>query len=160
MDIPAYGERSLAKNLEENDKKFSVEPCRVGERERVFEKVVWTSQIWFFKNLIHEFRLIEKQFRLIETDRGFSKILKQFQNNFDWSKNRLDQSKQTEASLNNFKRISIDRKIDWINRNWQRLTKFEEKHSFWKKIQEQLKALKLMNKMHKYVMIWFSKTRI
>ena len=36
MDIPAYGERNQAKNLEENDKKFSVEPCRVGERERKF----------------------------------------------------------------------------------------------------------------------------
>ena len=27
MDIPAYGERNLAKKLEENDKKFSMEPC-------------------------------------------------------------------------------------------------------------------------------------
>ena len=34
MDIPAYGERNLARNQEENDKKFAVEPCRVGEREK------------------------------------------------------------------------------------------------------------------------------
>ena len=34
MDIPAYGERNIARNQEENDKKFAVEPCRVGERER------------------------------------------------------------------------------------------------------------------------------
>ena len=34
MDIPAYGERNLARNQEENDKKFAVEPCRVGERVR------------------------------------------------------------------------------------------------------------------------------
>ena len=67
-----------------------MEPCRVGEREKglksFFEK---TSQIRFFKNLIHEFQLIEKQFRLIETDRGSQKILNA---------------------------ISIDRKTDWINR--------------------------------------------
>ena len=61
------------------------------------------------------------------------KIFKKFQNNFDWSKNRLDQSKQTEASLNNFKTISIDRKTDWINRNRQRLTKFWGKTQFLKK---------------------------
>ena len=38
MDIPTYGE--------ENDKKIVVEPCQVGEREKVlkcFEKMVWTS---------------------------------------------------------------------------------------------------------------------
>ena len=34
MDIPAYGEKNLARNQEENDKKIAVEPYRVGERER------------------------------------------------------------------------------------------------------------------------------
>ena len=85
IDIPAYGERNLVKNLEQNDKKILMEPYRVGERER--EKVLkkWFEQVKydFLKNLIYEFRLIEKQFRLIETERGFSKILKQFQNSFD-----------------------------------------------------------------------------
>ena len=41
MDIPAYGEKNLARNQEENNKKFVVEPCRVGEREeslKTFEK--------------------------------------------------------------------------------------------------------------------------
>ena len=41
MDMPAYGERNLARNQEENDKKFAVKPCRVGEREKslkTFEK--------------------------------------------------------------------------------------------------------------------------
>ena len=42
------------------------------------------------KNLIHDFRLIENQFQLIKTDKGSSKFLKT---------------------------ISIDRKIDMINRN-------------------------------------------
>ena len=79
MDIPAYGERNLAKDLEDNDKQFSVEPCRVGEREKVLKK--WIEQVKTElkkkkKKLIHEFRLIE-------IDRRFSKFLKQFQNNFD-----------------------------------------------------------------------------
>ena len=43
----------------------------------------------FFKNLIHDFQLIENQFQLIETDRGSQTILNA---------------------------ILIDRKIDWINR--------------------------------------------
>ena len=41
MDIPTYGEKNLARNLEENDKKIDVEPCWVGEREKslkTFEK--------------------------------------------------------------------------------------------------------------------------
>ena len=38
MDIPAYGERNLARNLEKNNKKIIVEPCRVGEREKVLKK--------------------------------------------------------------------------------------------------------------------------
>ena len=36
IDIPAQGERILARNLEENDKKIVVEPCQVGEREKKF----------------------------------------------------------------------------------------------------------------------------
>ena len=51
--------------------------------------MILKSQDLFFKNLIHDIRLIEKQFRSIETDRGSPKILKE---------------------------ISIDRKIVWINR--------------------------------------------
>ena len=43
IDIPAYGERNLAKNLEENDKKILVEPCRVREREKVLKK--WFEQV-------------------------------------------------------------------------------------------------------------------
>ena len=34
IDIPAQGERTFARNLEENDKKISMEPCQVGEREK------------------------------------------------------------------------------------------------------------------------------
>ena len=61
------------------------------ERKR-FEKFLkkWFEQVKyeFFKNLIHDVQLIEKQVRSIEPDRG---------------------------SLKFFKRTSIDRKLDWIN---------------------------------------------
>ena len=45
MDLPALGEENLAKDSEENDKKWKILLCRVGERERerkvekTFEKV-------------------------------------------------------------------------------------------------------------------------
>ena len=43
MDISAYGEKNLARNQEENDKKFAVKPCQVEERKeslKTFEKCV------------------------------------------------------------------------------------------------------------------------
>ena len=65
-----------------------------------FEKV----QSVFFKNMIHEFRSIEKQPRSIEIDRDFNKpILKEF----DRSKNTFDRSKQTEAFSNKFKNFRL-----------------------------------------------------
>ena len=53
------------KNLVENDKKSSVQPCQVGEREREkfekgFEKVFESVKALFLKNLKHDVRLIEK----------------------------------------------------------------------------------------------------
>ena len=43
-----------------------------------FEKVsLKRSRSVFFKNLIHDVRLIEKQFRSIETDGGSPKILRE-----------------------------------------------------------------------------------
>ena len=66
-------------------------PCR-RERKRI-EKFLkkWLEQVKseFFKNLIHDVRLIKKQVRSIEPDKGSKKILK---------------------------RISIDQKTDLINR--------------------------------------------
>ena len=50
MDIPAWGEENLARNLVENDKKLMIELVRVGERERerevwkLLKKVSWISQ--------------------------------------------------------------------------------------------------------------------
>ena len=88
-----------------------MEPCQIGEREeslKRFEKV----QSDFLKNMIHEFRSIEKQPRSIETDRDFNKtILKKF----DRSKISFDRLKQSKALSNIFKKISTDRKIEWID---------------------------------------------
>ena len=90
--------------------------------------------------MIHEFRSIEKHPRSIETDRDFNKtILKEF----DRSKISFDRSKQSETLSNIFKKISIDRKIKWIDRNGQRLTKFEEKHSFLKKNSESTQSIEI-----------------
>ena len=58
--------------------------------EKTFEKVFESVKEPFLKNLKHDVRLIEKQVRSIEPGRG---------------------------SLNFLNKISIDRKIDWINRN-------------------------------------------
>ena len=68
--------------MEENDKKFSVEPCRVGEREKVLKK--WFEQVKsdFLKKPDSRVLIDRNQFRLIETARDFSKILKQFQRHF------------------------------------------------------------------------------
>ena len=46
MVLPALREENLAKILEENDKKFVVPPCQVGERRKVekrFEKDVFET---------------------------------------------------------------------------------------------------------------------
>ena len=70
------------KKTEEKRQKIENEPCpnrREREREK-FEKLLKSEfeqvKLSFFKNLIHDFQLIENQFRLIETDIGSLKILK------------------------------------------------------------------------------------
>ena len=59
--------------------------------EKSFEKVFESVKELFLKNLKHDARLIKKQVRLIEPGRG---------------------------SLNFLNKISIDQKLDWINRNF------------------------------------------
>ena len=73
--------------------------------------------------MIHEFRLIEKQFQLIKIDRDFSKNFKQFQRHFRLIEKQVGSIETDGDFLKQFKTISIDRKADWINQNWQRLTK-------------------------------------
>ena len=74
MVLSALREENLAKIEEENDKKFVVQPCQVGERRKV-EKLFWkrcfeTVKELFLKNLKYDVRLIEKQVRSIEPSRG------------------------------------------------------------------------------------------
>ena len=71
----------------------------------------------FLKNLKHNVRLIEKQVRSIEPSRGLLKFLN---------------------------KISIDRKLDWINRNSKKKKSFlEKKHNF---LKTYLKALNIKYK--------------
>ena len=74
MVLPASREENLAKILEENEKKFVVLPCQVGERrkvEKLFEKdVLKQSKNCFKKKLKYDLRLIKKQVRSIEPGRG------------------------------------------------------------------------------------------
>ena len=52
MVLSALREENLAKILEENDKKFVVLPCQVGERrkvEKLLKKMFWNSQRTVFK---------------------------------------------------------------------------------------------------------------
>ena len=50
MVLPALSEENLAKIEEENDKKFEVLPCQVGERRKV-EKTFWKGCFEIFKEL-------------------------------------------------------------------------------------------------------------
>ena len=133
----ALGEGNLAKKKGRKRQKFVSEPwpSRM-EREKAknfLKKCLSDLKLNFFKNIPYDFRLIEKQFRMIKTHRGSQKFLKT---------------------------ISIDWKTYSINRNRQRLTKFWEKHSFWKSFRNNSKHRNKGITMHEYVIIWFSKTRI
>ena len=86
MVLPALREENLAKILEENDKKFVVLPCQVGERrkvEKLLKKMFWNSQRTVLKkpeirssidrknkfgqlNQAKAHRIFKTRFRLIE----------------------------------------------------------------------------------------------
>ena len=102
MVLPALREKNLAKIEKENDKKFECNLAK-SERERkswkkLLEKVFESVKELFLKNLKHDVRLIEKQVRSIEPGKGSLKFLN---------------------------KISIDRKLDWIN--WNSKKNFLEK---------------------------------
>ena len=106
MVLPVLREENLAKILEENDKKFVVQPCQVGERRKVeifFEKDVLKQSKNCFKK--PEIRcsidwktgsIDRKTGSINQTRQRLTEILKQ---DFDWSKNRLDQSKFWKEQL-------------------------------------------------------------
>ena len=83
MDILAYGEKNLARNQEENDKKFAVKPCRVGEREeslKTFEKGELNKSRSDFKKTYSRISIDRK---LVLIDRNRQKLTKIFKRNFD-----------------------------------------------------------------------------
>ena len=47
MVLPVLREENLAKILEENDKKFVMQPCQVGEREKSLKKCLNQSKHCF-----------------------------------------------------------------------------------------------------------------
>ena len=81
MVLPALREENLAKIEEENDKKFVVLSCQVGERrkvEKLFEKdVLKQSKNCFLKNLKYDVRLIEKIGSINRTRQRLTEFLKQ-----------------------------------------------------------------------------------
>ena len=92
MGLPALREENLAK-IEENDKKFVVQPYQVGERRKVWKellKKVWISQRTLFKKAETRCSIGRKIGSINRTRQRLTKFLKQ---DFDWSKIRLDQSK-------------------------------------------------------------------
>ena len=86
MVLSALKEENLTKILEENDKKFVVLPCQVGERrkvEKLLKKMFWNSQRIVLKkpeirssidrknrfdqsNQVEAHRIFKARFRLIE----------------------------------------------------------------------------------------------
>ena len=109
MVLPALREKNLAKIQVENDKKklCAALPSQK-EREKVeklLKKMFETVKELVLKNLKHDVRLFEKQVRSIKPSRGSLKFLN---------------------------KISIDRKLDWINRNSGKNSFLEKKPDFLK----------------------------
>ena len=123
--LPALGEKNLAKNLVEKDKKSSVEPCQVGEREeslKKFWKSVLNESNTVFKkkkNLIHDVRLIQKQVRSIEPGRGSLKFLNAIlidrkTDSIDWNCKKMNFWKSTEFEATSPQSIEELKKNAWV----------------------------------------------
>ena len=101
-------------------KKFVVEPCRVGKREKVL-KSFWKSglnksNMNFLKTLFSKFNWSKQQFRSIEIDKDSIKILSAI---LIVRKNRLNQSKHRdslnfEKKLETSQSIEIDEQNAWV----------------------------------------------
>ena len=133
--LPVFGERNLAKRMIKNDKKLRWSQVRIGEREKsldTFEKVILkkSRSVFFFKKPESRYSIDRK---IVSINRNNQKLTKDFKRNFDWLKNRLDQSKI------------------WKNTFLEKITWF---------LKILLKALNIGNKMHEYEMKCFSKTQV
>ena len=71
-------------------KKIEDGACLNRREKKDFEKVIWISWIWLKKKVYSRFSIDRKS---VSIDRNRQKLTKIFKCNFDWSKNRLDQSK-------------------------------------------------------------------
>ena len=74
MDILAYGGRTLARNLVENDKQLMIELVRVGEREKslkTFEKGELNKSRSDFKKTYSQFSIDRK---LVSIDRNRQRL--------------------------------------------------------------------------------------
>ena len=84
MVLPALKEENLAKIEEENDKKFVVQPCQVGERrkslKKTFEKVFESVKELFFKKPETQCSIDRKTGLINRTRQRLTEFLKQ---NFD-----------------------------------------------------------------------------
>ena len=134
MVLPALREKTLQKLRKKTTKNFE---CSLAKSEREREKVEKLLKKMFdivkelfLKNLKHNVRLIEKQVRSIEPSRGLLKFLN---------------------------KISIDRKLDWINRNSGKNNFGEKKPDF---LKTYLKALNITKQMHEYEMKCSPKKKI
>ena len=80
MVLPAMEEKNLAKILKENDKKISLTPWPIEEREKSFWNF-WNSE-WtrekqrFLKNSLYDFRLIENAFDWSRTNQAAIETVK------------------------------------------------------------------------------------
>ena len=113
-----WGRKTLQKFRKKMTKK-SLCCLAKSERDRKvwknFWKGVWINQRTVLKNLKHDVQMIEKQVRLIKQGRG---------------------------SLNFLNKILIDRKSDWINRNYEKTAFYKNNLIF----ENFLKALNIRNK--------------
>ena len=94
-----------------------------GKFEKLLKRMLWTSQDLTFKKAHLRFSI----------DRNKQKLTNNFKRIFDWSKNKLDQSKI------------------WKNRILKKTTWF---------LKTLLKALNIRSKIHEYKMKCFSKTQV
>ena len=111
--LPALGEKSLAKRMEENEKKMDWSLDRVVWREKVenfWKKVSLNTWRIIFKKILstifdrskNRFDRLKK-FQLIQhqssTDRNRQRLTNIFNCNVDWSKNNFDWSKLWKKSI-------------------------------------------------------------
>ena len=90
MVLPTLREENLAKIEEENDKKFVMQPCQVGERRKIWKellKKVWISQRTLFKKAETRCSIDWKTGSINWTRQRLTEFFKQ---DFDWSKIRSD----------------------------------------------------------------------